>query len=781
MIAGEFNDSTWRFRSRRLRFTGLDQRLGGNSKLSDTSTQMAKAFILNQIMKKFDYSAELILGRLVAFRCLASEVDRQGWKWCSLRASHFDEVVERLKRRYATSSVYHRAGGLTAVAAYLNGIKQGRGSEEVRFVRRRIQWRHALDNPIRLMQDPTSDLREHQRQAKYQHDLPQCVAKAREKLVGNPSLEPVPGYDLIRMEALAFMLALGLRVGEVTSLPVHALDEDSVAGSVFLRVPVEKGGAANAMPVPAVWEDPIRKAYLYLLESCAEARAQARLIENQGFSFICSALTTYRAEIPISDSVRCQMRVAGLDDARHFLVKEIAACFPVSEKQLSAGGRYHAALVPVAKPMASRVVEWLDTRFGAWDWLSYSREKSRNEAYSFVVNDLAAAISVNAGNISKQPFIVELRSLLRSMSEAGCFDPRVKFNQGDLAMWQERWKMLRRSMLSVTGGAHGNVVDIDRLQVLLSAQYSSYISRHFDELVAEEDDIEERSGGEQQSARNLVTLSPRPGVETKLSDHLIVVWDGQFAADRPRGLVPRPLFRADIYSYLRENSRKRTVFQRLGIRNAIGEIASFTPHMIRHWVTTAMLRSGPNELAVDMWMNRSPRQGRSYDHRTAKERAEIIRQMYLRHEPPNDFMGRRVIDWRRRRISEDEIVSMIAQKLRVVHFTPWGSCSRDLYTAPCSKGLMCVRGFGTGTECSSFQVDVDDDEARERVARLLHEHESMLRAIEPNYQALADVLVEELDTAMALDQHLAYILDVIRGCKNVLSAYTEAMRRKGPE
>ncbi len=770
IVGGEFDATTWRYRSRRIHFTFIGGREPKGTPLPGDSASLARTFIVNQIHGKPNFSAELVLGRVIAFRYLASVMERHGWHWTKIGAAQLNRVLEVMREDYSEATTYHRAGGLVAIVHYLNGVRTGRGLAEERFLDRHLSWKHGIANPIRAMQDVTSVARELQHEKKYVEDLPQALAKVRAQLLNDPSLEPRPGYDRMRLEALAFVLALGLRCGEVTALPVHALDDESVPGSLFLRVPVEKAGTANAMPVPSVWDAVVREAYFYLIEACAGARAQARIIERQGFEFISQELQRSRTQNPLSGGQSAQLKLANLDPINHFTISEVVKCFELSEKQFSSSGRYSEALVGVPKPLASRIVEWIDLRVERWDWLSYSRKKLRRDAYTFGITDLALAIGARPGNISKQHvFVDELKDFLRKLSDAGCFSPASTIAPAQIEEWKTAWKHVRQLVISNTGGAHGSVVDIAEFKRLLHLQFTGYLGRHFDELVAEDDDevaIASPLGSGSPQAR-----TPRPGMERNLSSHLIVLWDGQFSSNRPLGIVPRPLFRADIYNYLRTNSLKSTVFQRLGVRDASGKVFSFSPHMIRHWVTTAMLRSGPNELAVDLWMNRAPRQGHHYDHRTAKERAEHVRKLYLQSEPPNDYLGRRVAEWKVSGIGNDEIAKLIEEKLRVVHFTPWGSCSRDLYTSPCSKGLMCIRGFGTGSECSSFQIDPENEDARTRIEKLLHDYQRMMNVLEPRQEMVSDALIAELDSSEPLDQHLRYIIDVIRGCRNALNAY----------
>ncbi|KGH06531.1 hypothetical protein P608_21975 [Comamonas thiooxydans] len=46
-----------------------------------------------------------------------------------------------------------------------------------------------------------------------------------------------------------------------------------------------------------------------------------------------------------------------------------------------------------------------------------------------------------------------------------------------------------------------------------------------------------------------------------------------------------------------------------------------------------------------------------------------------------------------------------------------------------------------------------------------------MQTLEPNYKNIADTIFQELNNTEPLDQHIQYVMDVIRGCKNALNAY----------
>src|SRR5690606_27158519 len=149
----------------------------------------------------------------------------------------------------------------------------------------------------------------------------------------------------------------------------------------------------------------------------------------------------------------------------------------------------------------------------------------------------------------------------------------------------------------------------------------------------------------------------------------------------------------------------------------------------------------------------APGQTRHYDYRTPKERAEYVRERYLKKgEEPPDFLGNKVKIWREGGMSDEQIELLVINKLKALHYTPWGTCSRELYLSPCDKGLVCLRGFGTNSACESFQIDLSDLEAKRAIQELRDKYLQMLYVINPNYHLIASSILSELNTKEPLDQ-----------------------------
>lgn len=767
-IGGAYDDQAWIYRGSSVLFCEAGGKRSGSARqleLDPLSGRIARAMVVDQISSGRKPSAAAVMARTIAFRLLASIVNEELLSWCGLTRTTFIRLLASIKADPSMSdaTIYNRAGSLQAIVDYLNRLQARLDGKEVRFLRRVILWKHKVENPIRKIEDPESaEFHKHSR-SKYRPDIAVALARARSAVVSNPEIEPTPGYDRIRLDALAPALAVGARIGECTSLPVRCIDRRLGAGYMLLRQPVEKSNEATAVPVPEVWEKSLAESVGYLVDACAEARARAREIEEEGFSFLLNKLEKFRNTQGLSPSRLAQIEHSGRDDV--FFVDEFCACFDVDQKMFSVGGRYKQCLIALPKPTASVVVQWLDKRFSSWDWDRFTHKLKGGIPNGLSVDGLVKGSGADRASVIKMSwFIADLRVLLRDMSVEGAFIAATP--PSIVAVFRRRWMKVRAAALSSQGGAHATGVALSRLEMVLRQRYAKLLSQHFSENFSAHGS---HSGGK------FISTSASAGIPRRLSDHLVVVWDTQTSRGHRKGFLPSPLRRADIYRYLRDSSIQKSIFRRANIRDGEGEVVTFSPHMIRHWVTDAMLRAGANELVVDAWMNRAPRQGRQYDHRTAKERAEQRRSVYLEEgSEPNDFLGRRVRELRSSNVSDEEIQTIIENKLSILHVTPYGNCSRELYTSPCDKTLVCIRGFGTNDACRSFQVDVADQDARRNIEQLRISHQRMLAVLMPNYHALGARLEAELDHSEPLDQHIEFLLDVVRSCERVLKHYCDA-------
>lgn len=769
LVAGDFEDKVWQYRSSNIPFTSRDslqKRNKNQPDLPEVTGKLARCFIVKEILRQ--PSAALVIGRMASIRHISAVMDSQNVEWSDITRKVFDSTVAAIRQDYAESTVYHRANALKAFLDFLNQLSTTIDEVPLRFIDRFIKWTTGIPNPTHSALELTSEEFKNREESLFTPDLHQGIAQARWLIKSDPSLEPTYGFDRIRLEAICFGMALGLRVGEITNLPANCLFQDRDTHTTFVRVPVEKNLIPSAVPVADLWSGPLTEAYEYLLACCQGARERALDIEANGFSFVEKTLAAHRDNYPLEPGAVDQISSLDLPVEHHYFVEEISGCFPISSKELCSGGRFYSCGIELPRITAARFAVWIDKRILNWDWSNYLN-KYKNNCYSVSVLDIGKHTNSSKSSVTKcRWFIESLRTFLKGMVKSGLFKPGYRPSYPHLLEIKKEWATIREVMLSRRGAGAGVpslVIDIKLFKRALEKKYRFHLQRHFDEQFAMPNDGEEAPYHAKHTAK---------GYPKKLSDNLIVVWENQFNSVSEQGIIPRPLFRTDLYNYLSTNSSKSTIFQRLELRGRGGELFSITPHQIRRWVTTAILRAGPSETAVDLWMGRTPRQSRQYDYRTAKERAEYVRSLYLTDDPPQDFLGKLVIRWREELIPDDIIEEMIIEKLSIINLTPWGGCSRELYISPCDRGLMCIRGFGTEAGCKSFHLNPDDLEAKAAIETLLSEYTKILKVIFDNQTDITASIKAELDNTQVFDQHVLFVSDMVTSCKAALDVYSES-------
>lgn len=558
-VAGNFDGPVWNYRGIGLIFCEHTSRnRGGKTPLGGASESLAKCYMVSEMMRGVTPSCAI--GHLNAFRMLAWTVEKNKRQWHTLGPSVFDSTVEWLRLDYKESTVYNRAGGLVAFLTYVNRVTAPINGTVVPFLRRSVSWKHGVRNPIRDDEDPTSDKFTARREDLYRADVHTALATARFKVTSEPSLEPSSGYDRIRLEALAFMLSLGIRVGELCALPINAYERDSDTGLPFVRVPVEKTREPAAIPLGTLWEEAVSSAYAYLLEMCASARRQAFEIEQRGFSFIYDKLSEKRQLKPLSNAQSYQLSLSGLDSRNHFLISEWTDAFDVSHKEFVSDGRFRSAIVAVPKPVAASAVAWIDERVELWDWSEYAQRSASGKLYGCGLSIFSHA-GIPDSTIQKPGlwFRAELIKFLQKLVQIGAFEGVVPPSSGVLKAVRNSWAKLRENMLSHKGGAHSTFINADKVIQILREHYDRWLEVHYGEIVDSSLDLASGERGPKIG---------RVGMPQKLSEHLIVVWEGQFNKLSAKGLIPRPILRKDFYQYLSKGDDRKTIFERLEIKDA---------------------------------------------------------------------------------------------------------------------------------------------------------------------------------------------------------------------
>lgn len=765
VVHGDFEAGSWLYNGDTLNFWRKRSNRDAKVPLDGAANDIARSYAIACIAR--GESSTTVRGKIAPIRWLVEEIGDAVMPWVEISPPILDRCVAKISKAMAPTGAYHRASCLGQLVDYLNQIVHRCQGAYVGFLARRIKWHPRLKNPIHSTLDRMGLEGKKHSEKHFKPDLHLALGSARAMIKSDLSLEPTPGHDLIRLEALSFAMALGIRVGEVCSLPLNAYDVEETTGVPIVRIIAEKGALPAARPVESVWAPLLSEAYGYLLETCAAARARAKQIERSGFRFIIDELRAARTKRPLSAIDELRMNLGGHPIEQYFLVSEVVRVFDITPNELTTTGRGLPVTEKTLSAPEARLISWMDERVARCDWYKMARRykgtgvRPAGDA-DLRISRLAKLTGAGKKSLLEHPCRYDLEQLLLEVQKGRLLESGALVSDAVRREIASRWNAIRKRSLE---HRTDRVVDVAAWSKMLEQRYLGYLSRHFRENFYVSNDGSPKPVG----AHRLSTIRTP---DARLSKQLIVLWDQQFSGFKNKGVIPRPMMRHDLYNYMCGDSIKETIFKRLNIRDKSGSHVAIAPHDIRHWVTTAKMRSGSSQMMVDLWMGRKPGQSRHYDHRSAAERAESVRKVYSSKDPPNDYLGRKVNFWRDSNISEDEIALMISSKLRVAHFVPWGMCSRELYVTPCTRGLMCLRGFGTKSACESFHVDPHDLEAKKNIELLMDKYLVMLRQIEPNFDRLQSTIADELNDTSPLDQHIQFMLDVVRGCSAALSGYS---------
>jgi integrase len=532
-----------------------------------------------------------------------------------------------------------------------------------------------MKNPALNQVDVTSEEYKIRRKEKYDVDVDKYLGRVkqrfdaeRERRKKNETLlypQPKPLYDELRLLAVPFMLAFGLRVGELCRLTYDCLDFDEVNEKWYLKVYTEKGELPSPRPIPRIWQEVVLDAYKRILELTEEHRNFAKQVESNGVQAFINDLS-FKSR---PEHIDISLRDAGYEPELHFIRSELS----------NTGGSHS-------------------------NGLTYNNLRN----------------SYKSGQIAKLKF--------RGVSGKNII--QLVYSKKIIASLAiTNYEFYRRAVYNE------NLIDSDEQGSISSSSFS---------------------------------------IDLPFSKFLFIAKEDTFDAGcNGQGFVPKPLTSKTFTNWITDDkgTRNITTFQRYDIRDDDGNIVNINSHQFRHWLTTALMKSGKNEMMIDIYMGRKPGQSRHYDHRTAKERAEAIRSKYLSDNPPDDALGRRIQRMRENDVPYEEIEAALNHTLSVVHFTPWGTCKRDLDVSPCEKGMMCLKG-DDGKGCQHFGIDPSDLEAKQSITNTKLHYENQLNALLPNYENLLNTLNKQ----EPLDQHIQYCIDTINGCEFALAAYEKAAK-----
>lgn len=679
-IIGNWEDKIWTYRNKSIFFTrpvdDTDNAVTGKTPsvkkvaIEGIWADVYRLFILHKL--KGHTGNPKTIASLIAFTVWLGEYYQYDISaFHKLNQDKLDALIPTLESKFRARGPFERYKAIVSfVKNFLIPNKLCRG----------FQPYVSMKNPARNRADLTSKESAKAREDKFNERIDSYIGIVKQRFDedvrrlarGKPAKypEPKPHYDELRLLAMPFFLALGLRVGEVCRLHKDCLGYDEITGKWFLRVLTEKGELANARPIPRKWQDVIIQSHKRILAITEPFRAFAKQVELYKEQAFINSLSFETRPKELTDSLLAN----GYDPEMFFCRGE-----------LGGSGDIHPS------GLAYRALQ---------------ENRYRQTPY-------------------EPAFVGHIKSITANSNG-------------------------RKQKLRVYSKAAVAAIAMDKLRL--------HQRRIYEDVVTDNE-------------VNETISSASYSVKMLFSDFLFIVKEEMFTAKgKGPGFVPTPIYKTKILKWLSsDNSRGTTVFERYGVRGDDGRAVNIRSHQFRHWLSTALIRSGKNESMVDLFMGRTVGQTRHYDHRTPKERAEAIRTRYLSETPPDDVLGRRVKRMRENDVPLSEIESALNHTLSVVHYTPWGTCNRDLDVSPCEKGMMCLRGEG-GQGCQHFGIDPYDKEAKQSIINTKTHYEAQLSVLLPNYENLQHTL----NRKEPLDQHVQYCIDTINGCENALQAYERA-------
>lgn len=716
-----------------------------------------RLLVLNYIDEK--KSDGVIRSRIRSIKALCEELSDDISDWTAISAVKLSSISSSMISKYPNKRALAIAlGNLHQV---INDIEELGGWEDGRFNRfttKRCRWKPSIRQPnTGLLDGMSPDFDEHT-QNKYIKDLGVGIVKAYHRISSDEYLENLYG---IKIRVIIFCLSMGLRISEALRLEKDSLFYDDRAGSYFLRVLTEKGASPYARPVPDRWSAIIKDTFDFIIDRTNDLREKAQKIESCPQEYAKAILLESRMKKKVSLSARKALSLAGYDIDEYFFLSELSRVTGYSEEKLISSTHLSNKIIKIPGLTSQKIIYWMDEREKNDD-LNHILQKlmigkiHKNKKIScYRFSELTGTRkSTILSSKRLHGFYLEISDLITSHFEE---EP-----QPDKKQFLSKWASIKSRIKKNEGGAAHTIIHIDAVSRLIEEEYRSIISRFYKRPINKLKIID-----------SCIIESPSYTYTLPPSRLLFLSTINNTSASS-EWATPRPMFQTEMYDFLSRKAGKKTIFERLAIKNELGQEYSFSPHQIRHWVTTALLRSGPNETLIDMFLGRKPGTFIHYDHRTAKERAESIREkVYLDTPPPDDWLGRKIKKMKNEGISNDEIEDLVRRRIKTIHFSPWGYCSRDLIQNPCPKGTMCLTGFGGNNGCENFLLDIRNKENLIKITQLRDRYRTLLEALIPNSRNHKE-LSFELNDQHKMDKHALHVISVINGCEKAIKAYEQS-------
>jgi hypothetical protein len=237
----------------------------------------------------------------------------------------------------------------------------------------------------------------------------------------------------------------------------------------------------------------------------------------------------------------------------------------------------------------------------------------------------------------------------------------------------------------------------------------------------------------------------------RYSDALFVVLHGQFRSKwEPSRCMIEPVSQGNIRDALggRVAHGVSSVFSRLNFTEDDGTPIVINSHSFRHWLNTMAQRGGMSQIEIAKWSGRKDvRQNRGYDHMSAEEVIEIVRDSIGQDErmfgPLAEFKPNAPVTRE----------AFKALQAPTAHTTDLGFCLHDFAAMPCQLHRDCLN-------CAEH-VCIKGD--RKRTEQIRHRYDEALvqlekadRAVQERvfgsnrWQAHAVATVERIEQLLAI-------------------------------
>ncbi len=179
-------------------------------------------------------------------------------------------------------------------------------------------------------------------------------------------------------------------------------------------------------------------------------------------------------------------------------------------------------------------------------------------------------------------------------------------------------------------------------------------------------------------------------------------------------------------------------FSRLGIvDHKTGEIAKFTSHDIRHWLTTYLLEGGMPSDQVALLFNRAPEQNDTYDQTSSKTRLNNMREA-IRN---GGAMGHVADTYHEiAEYSREEAEQYLKVSTLQLNLMPHGGCALNWGMNACPHHNGCFNG--SEGVCEYLCIDLNNQQTKVELDRMAQETETALSIIpeqSPQYSHYANI------------------------------------------